>query len=141
MTLQELSHHFKLREQLERDKGILEALQAAACPGAQVLTNMPRTPGVKDKVGDLAVEIADMRERIRYQQEEIAKEEATVSTFINSIEDTHIRMLFRLRFLRCLTWSEVSRVIGGRNTEEGVKSACYRYLSTTSCNDVSRRDA
>ena len=29
-------------------------LQEAAVPGAQVLTGMPHTPGVKDKVGNLA---------------------------------------------------------------------------------------
>lgn len=141
MTLQELSQHFKLRERLARDEEILESLQAAACPGAQVLTGMPHTPGVKDKVGDLAIEIADMKERIRYLKEEIAKEEANVTAFISSIEDIYTRTIFRLRFLRCLTWGEVAHVIGGKNTEDGVKSTCYRYLSSEGCNGVTRDDA
>ena len=86
--------------------------------------------GRRDKVGDLAVEIADMTERIRYLKEEINRAEAAVTEFVENIENDQTRMIFRLRFLRCLTWGEVAAVIGGRNTEDGVKSACYRYLSS-----------
>lgn len=142
MTLQRLSQHLSLREKLERNKEILASLQATAAPGAQVLTGMPRTPGVKDKVGDLAIEIADMQARIEYLQWEIEEEERDiVNPFLNSISDDRIRMMFRLRFIRCLTWGEVATVIGGRNTEDGIKSACYRFLQTESCNAVTRDDA
>ena len=55
---------------------------------------------------------------------------SAVTEFVESIENDQTRMIFRLRFLRCLTWGEVAAVIGGRNTEDGVKSACYRYLSS-----------
>lgn len=130
MTLQELSHHFKLRERLDRDKELLSSLEAAVAPGGQVLTGMPHTPGVRDKVGDLAVEIADMKERIRFLESEIAKEELQVEDFIRNIPDEQLRVVFRLRFLRGLTWGEVAGVVGGRNTEEGVKTSCYRYLSS-----------
>ncbi len=130
MTLQELSDHFKLRERLDRNLEILDSLEAAACPGAQVLTGMPHTPGFRDKVGDLAIEIADMKERIRYLRKEVESSELQISNFIDNIENDHTRMLFRLRFMRGLTWKEVASVIGGRNTDVGVKSACYRYLES-----------
>ena len=39
---------------------MLQSLRDAACPGAAALTGMPHTPGIKDKVGDLAAEIVDM---------------------------------------------------------------------------------
>ncbi|MFQ8761811.1 MAG: hypothetical protein ACLSAF_22430 [Intestinimonas sp.] len=139
MTLQELSQYFKLREQLARDEEILESLRATACPGAQVLTGMPHATGVRDKVGDLAVEIADMKERIRYLREEIGQEESRVTAFISGIENDQTRMIFRLRFLRCLTWGEVAAVVGGRNTESSVKNTCYRYLE--SCDGVVRGGA
>lgn len=139
MTLQELSYYFNLREQLMRDEAILESLRATACPGAQVLTGMPHVPGVRDKVGDLAVEIADMEGQIKLLRDTIEREEVRVSEFISTIESDQVRIIFRLRFLRCLTWKEVAGVIGGRNTENAVKSLCYRYLE--SCNAVTHRDA
>ena len=128
MTLEELSKHFKLLERLDRDKEILENLRSAAVPGAQVLTGMPHAPGMRDKVGDLAVEIADMEDQIDALEAEIAENGKAVAEWISTIENDQTRIIFRLRFLRCLTWKEVAAVVGGRNTEAGVKMTCYRYL-------------
>lgn len=139
MTLQDLSRYYKLREQLSRDEEILASFEARAHPGAQVLTGMPHAPGVSDKVGDLAVEIADMKDQIARLQKEITAEEQKVTAFIGAIKNDQTRMIFRLRFLRCLTWGEVASVIGGKNTEAGVKNICYRYLE--SCDGVLRHGA
>lgn len=139
MTLKELNRHFALRERLSRAKEMLASLQAAACPGAQVLTGMPHAPGVSDKVGDLAVEIADLTASIARLEGECEKEKAAIIKFADGIEDDHIRMIIRLRFLYALTWKEVADVVGGRNSENSVKSACYRFLE--SCNAVTRDDA
>lgn len=132
MTLKELNRHFALRERLSRAKEMLASLRAAACPGAQVLTGMPHAPGVSDKVGDLAVEIADMENSINALLSEIAQQEAKINSFVSTIENDQTRMIFRLRFLRCLTWGEVAAVIGGHNTEAGVRMVCYRYLNEAS---------
>lgn len=128
MTLYELSRHLKLREQLEQDEEILVSLKEKAYPGAQNLSGMPHAPGVRDKVGDLAVEIADMEYDIERLKVKIKSQEDTVISFINQIEDSRVRLVFRLRFIRGKTWKEVAYLLGGRNTEEGVKSTCYRYL-------------
>lgn len=138
MTLQELSQYFNLRKRLMRYEKILKSLRDTACPGTQVLTGMPHTSGVKDKVGDLAIEITDMEAQIHILSQEAYQEEIKVTAFINSIKDIEIRMIFRLRFLRCLTWGEVAALIGGRNTEVSVKNICYRYLE--SCDAVLRYD-
>ena len=58
------------------------------------------------------------------------REKALVTAYITQIPDDQTRMIFRLRFLRGLTWSEVAALIGGRNTESAVKNICYRYLET-----------
>ncbi|MDR1158340.1 MAG: hypothetical protein LBK75_08595 [Oscillospiraceae bacterium] len=140
MNLQELSRCFELRQRLERDKEILLSLQEAAYPKATI-SDVPRQPGHRDRIGDLAVEIADMKERIRHLQGVIAAEEKAVSTFIETIGDERMRVILRLRFLRGLEWGAVANVLGGGNTEEGVKSACYRLLAAESCNAVTPRDA
>lgn len=139
MTLQDLSRCYKLREQLRRDENMLASFESKACPGAQVLTGMPRASVIWDKVGDLAAEIADMKERIAALRRAVAQEEQRLEALISGIEDDQTRMIFRLRFLRCLTWVEVAELIGGRNTESAVKNACYRYLE--SCDGVGRHDA
>lgn len=60
MTLQELSEHYQLRAQLEKDEDILYNLRMAAIPSAHPLDGMPRAPGVSDKVGALAIAIVDI---------------------------------------------------------------------------------
>ena len=61
MTLKELSQLYYLNREIEMDKRRLQELEVKALPGSQVLTGMPHTPGVKDKVGEYAAEIADLR--------------------------------------------------------------------------------
>ena len=130
MTLQELSQHYELIEKLRRDEDILMSLRAAAVPGAQALTGMPHSPGIKDKVGNLSVEIADMEDGVKNLMREIEQEEKRISAWIGSIRDEQTRMVFRLRFIRGLLWREVAEVVGGQNTEQSVKSICYRYLAS-----------
>lgn len=128
MTLEELTRCFQLRERLAQDEQMLQALRDAVFPGGQNLDGMPHAPGVKDKVGDLAIEIADLEAQMRCLKKEIKRTERRVSRFINTIPDEQVRLIFRLRFMRGLAWAEVAAVIGGRNTKAAVKSACYRYL-------------
>lgn len=128
MTLQELNRLFELRERLAKAQEMIDALRAAACPGAQVLTGMPHAQGVKDKVGDLAPEIADLDERISFLESEIERIKAPILEWIKTIDNDQTRLIFRLRFMRGLSWKEVAAVIGGRNSEDSVRMACYRYL-------------
>lgn len=128
MTLIELNRYFELVSNLARTKELLDNLRAAAYPASPALTGMPHAPGVKDKVGDLAVEIADLETRKEYIEKEIRLQKSKVEEFVATIDDYYLRTLFRLRFERGLSWKEVANIVGGRNSEESVKSACYRYL-------------
>lgn len=128
MTLMELNRYFELVSNLARTKELLDNLRAAAYPASPALTGMPHAPGVKDKIGDLAAEIADLDIRQQYIENEIKTQKSKVENFVKTIEDYYLRTIFRLRFERGLSWKEVASIIGGKNSEESVKSACYRYL-------------
>lgn len=129
MTKKELSQHFQLREQLRKNKEILNTLYAAAYPGAQKISGMPHGNGSADKVGNLAIEIADIKTQIAQIQDEIDQQEPAIASFIDGIDDAQLRTILRLRFFGGLTWRDVAANIGGRNTESSVKMVCYRYLS------------
>lgn len=128
MTLDELNEHFELIGQLARAQEMIESLRAAACPASPILTGMPHASGVKDKVGDLAAEIAEMDTRIHELQKEIAESEKNVLEFIKGVKDDKTRLIFRLRFIRGLTWGEIAGVFGRYTTEASVKSRCNRYF-------------
>ena len=129
MTKRELDHHLELVQQLEDERELLASLLVAAGPRAQRLDGMPHAHGAADPVGYLAVEIADMRETISRREADVARSEAAVATYIQTIEDSQTRMIFRLRFIHGMAWKEVAAAVGGRNTESGVKNTCYRYIA------------
>lgn len=132
MTLDELNIHFNLVTELKKAKDMLQNLWNAAYPGGQVLTGMPHAPGVKDKIGDLGIEIADLETEIEAMEAMVNNSAAPVLAFIAEIPDIQTRMVFRLRFCRGYQWKEVARMLGGGNTEDSVKKVCYRYLGFTS---------
>ena len=128
MTLEELSRGYKLQEQLREDEEILESLQAKAYPGAQQLDGMPHASGAGDKVGWLAIEIADMKTEIEALKSEIDYERKKVETFISTIGDAKARTIFRLRFIRYMTWAEVADVMGPFYSDNGCRKYVYTYL-------------
>ena len=128
MTRQYLSDHIGLLRELRRVQASRDALRTAAEPGAQVLSGMPHAPGYEDRLGALAVEIADLTTCIEQMKQRVSDEETEINLFINGIPDAYTRTLFRLRFIRGMGWGEIAAAMGGRNTASGVRNICYRCL-------------
>ena len=61
-----------------------------------------------------------------------SKDEIEIKAFIDTISDNRTNLIFYLRFICGYDWHDVAKVIGGRNTEDAVKSVCYRYLRQNS---------
>lgn len=130
MTLQELNEHYRKVQMLSEDRELLSSVRASIAPKGQVLTGMPHAPGISDKTGDLAVELAEIEEHIEQTEREILAEEPRIAAFIETITDARTRLVFRLRFLRGFTWKEVAGVLGRYSTEDTARATCYRYFDT-----------
>lgn len=132
MTLKELSQLYYLNREIEMDKKRLQSLELRALPGAQVLTGMPHAPGVSDKVGDYAAEIADLRGIIEAKHKQCLYERNRLERYIRDIDDSFIRQIFTYRFINGLPWNQVAACIGGNNTSETVRQAARRYIKKVS---------
>ena len=51
-----------------------------------------------------------------------------VEEYIESLEDSHLRLIIRLRVIDELTWRQVAQRLGGGNTEDGVRKAFDRLF-------------
>ena len=129
MTRQDLEKHLKLRRQLMECRDILQNLKRSVGPGTQALTGMPHAPGVKDKVGDLATEIAYMERRVAALQAKVDDQAVEVRNLIAGVQHDQMKIILSLRYIRGLTWIEVALVLGGRNTGSGVRSAVWRFFA------------
>ena len=131
MTLKELSQLYYLNREIEMDKRRLQELEVKALPGAQVITGMPHAPGVTDKVGEYAAEIADLRGIIEAKHQQCLYERSRLERYISSIDDSLLRQIFAYRFVNGLPWRQVAACIGGSNTADGVRMMCNRYIKAT----------
>ena len=128
MTLKELSQLYYLNREIEMDQRRLRELEAKALPGAQVLTGMPHGSNVADIVGRYAAEIADLRGIIEAKHQQCLYERSRLERYIADIDDSLLRQVFTYRFVNGLPWLQVAACIGGGNTADSVRMACYRYL-------------
>lgn len=128
MTLKELSQLYYLNREIEMDKKRLQELEVLAVSISPNLTGMPRSPGVSDKVGRYAAEIADLKGIIEAKHQQCLYERSRLERYIAGIDDSFIRQVFTYRFVNGLPWKQVAACIGGNNTEATVKMACHRYI-------------
>ena len=92
---------------------------------------MPHSKSNVSKVERYAEEIADLGAIIAAKQQQCIHERNRLERYINDIDDSRLRMLFKLRFVNGLQWPQVAAHIGGNNTAKSVSKACYRYLDET----------
>lgn len=129
MTLTDLERYRQLKIRHEEAIQMIEELRSRAVPGSPALDGMPHGSGVSDKVGTLAIMIADLEAKLPSYERQILKEHDQVEEFIRGIEDDKTRMIFRLRFQAGKTWKEVADVMGRWQTENSVRSRVYRFLN------------
>lgn len=128
MTLKELSQLYYLNREIEMDQRRLLELESKALPGAQGITGMPHGTGVVDKVGERAVEIADLRSIIEGKRRRCLYERNRLERYIADLDDSLTRQIFTYRFVNGLPWEQVAARIGGWNNAGNVKMICYRHL-------------
>lgn len=128
MTRKELSQLYYLNREIEMDKKRLLELEAEAVSISPNLTGMPRSPGVSDKVGRYAAEIADLKGIIEAKIQQCTYERNRLERYIMDIDDSLLRQIFTYRFINGLPWRQVADSIGGGNTEDGVRMMCNRYI-------------
>ena len=128
MTVRELSQLYYINAAIEMMRDQLEEMREAADVRSPSMSDMPKAPGARDKIGDIVPRIADKEAEIRAMMREMEHKRAELTRYINTVPNVRIRLIMQLRFLRLLTWQEVAEVIGGKETEYSVKQTCYRFL-------------
>ena len=128
MTVQELQQLFYLNRLIEHERERLEELRSALSLQSPVLTDMPKAPGAKDKIGDIVPAIVDQEAEIEKDLKEYTAARDRLTAYIRQVPNARIKTILILRFIDQKPWQEVADAIGGKETEYSVKQACYRYV-------------
>lgn len=124
MTLKELNNLPYLGAEIGMYTARLEDLQERISCAAPPISGMPHGSGNKSKVEQVAVEIADLQNKIAARTAERSRLEG----YINDISSSFVRSVFYARFHLGLSWAAVADYVGGGQTEDAVKKVCYRQL-------------
>lgn len=127
MTLDILNDHLHTLWEYQAASERLEALKAVLL-GAQRFDGMPHGSGVSNKVEQLAIILSEQDGDVQRLGAELQRSQQIVKSWVDAIPDNHQKLIFKLRFLCGMSWGEVAKAIGGKNTQESVKMMCYRYL-------------
>lgn len=128
MTLEELNAFFALQTELERLHRLRAELMAAATRKTTRTDGMPHANGISDKTGTFAAELADLDADIDRLTARISAEAVMVESWISTVREPEIRLIFRLRYLRGLMWKEIAGILGINYSYESVRALAYRYL-------------
>lgn len=129
MTLDVLNAHLDLVTQLNTAREMLQSMRDSVLRASNY-DGMPHATGASDKVGALAIKLAEQQETVVRYERNVKKSEAEIKAYIDTITDNRTNLIFYLRFICGYGWQEVAEVIGGKNTEDSVRMVCYRYLQS-----------
>lgn len=128
MNKKELSQLYYLNREIEQLKSRIEELECIAVSDTSRITGMPHVTGISDKVGRYVAEIADLKELLNLNLKKCFYELNRLNRYIESIDDSQMRMIMTLRYVNGLSWRQIAFSIGGGNTEDSIKKLAYRYL-------------
>ena len=129
MTIQDLQQLFYLNKLIDHEKERLDDLRSTLDLKSPALTDMPKAPGAKDKIGDIMPAIVDQEKEIEQNLKNYAKKRKELTDYINRAPNTRLKMIMILRFVEQKSWQEIADEIGGKETEYSVKHTLYRYLN------------
>ncbi|MBS5725755.1 MAG: hypothetical protein KHW59_08280 [Clostridiales bacterium] len=127
MTIERLNQLNSLKKEIRDLERRLYDIETIATGTTQTITGMTFAGGISDKTS-LAAEIADLRAFLQEKIVEALLEFHQLMDYISSVQDSHIRRILIYRFVDGNSWTKVAMRMGGGNTENNVKKACYRYL-------------
>ena len=112
MTKKELSQLYYLKKEIKEQQKRLSELEALATSCTAKIMGLPNGNGVSDKIANYATEIADLKSLLDLNLKKCFYELNRLNRFIDSVQDSKMRMILMLRYIQNLSWQKVAFAIG-----------------------------
>lgn len=124
MTKKELAQYRSLCDEiLELETSIKKNTEHSTVRGSDTefpyLSHPMQVSGILDTTDN-------QKTLIRVRKLKLKKQE--IESFIENIEDSLTRRIFRMKFIEGKNWVQVAMRLGGDNTPDGVRMTVKRYL-------------
>lgn len=139
MTKKDLSQLYYLKKEIEQQQNRLQKLEDIATNiGNSTSVGKIQNNETSDKIGKYAAEIADIKSLLELNIKKHFYELRSLERYIQSLEDSEIRIILTLRYIQCLSWQQIARSMGtaGDGSTERKKIDRYLKLSRNSRKNV-----
>lgn len=130
LSEKELRRIYYINKEITRLQKDLGELRCTLGAKGQEITGMPFVGGTSDKTGSTAVKMQEVTELIEIKLKELYIERARVERYINTIEDSELRIILRLRCIHNMTWSKIERELP--MSERTAKRKYYNHFKQLS---------
>ncbi|MBP2654233.1 MAG: hypothetical protein H6Q73_1802 [Firmicutes bacterium] len=128
MTKKELSQLYYLNREIGELQIRLGELECLATSCTAHITGMPRAYDISDKLSKYVAEIADLKSLLDLNLKKCFYELNRLNRYIQSVDDSEMRMILSLRYINGLSWNQVAASISICATEDSVRKAHDRFL-------------
>ncbi len=130
MKVYELQQLVYLEKLIQCEQERLDDLYEQAGLHSPGFSDMPKAPGVRDKIGELVPKIVDQDAEIKANIRKYTDTRERILRFINHIQNPRVKLIVIKRFINQQSWQDIAGELGGKETEYTVKQCVYRYLET-----------
>ena len=128
MTKKELSQLYYLKKEIKEQQNRIKELEAVATSCAGNINGLPSGTGVSDKIGNYAAQIADLKSLLDLNLKKCFYELNRLNRYIQSVEDSQMRMILTLRYVNGLTWRQIAKSMGVAGDGSTERKKLNRFL-------------
>ena len=121
MTNNRLSQLRYLKKEIKMYQERLTELQALAEIKSSVITGMPISKSISDKIGYSVIKIISMKDTLSKLCEKL-------TDYIESVDDPIVRLILTYRYVNNYSWQKTAFKIGSGNTVQCLRMRLYRYF-------------
>lgn len=112
MNKKELSQLYWLNREIEEQQRRLDELERLAASCTSSITGLPKNRGVTDKLSNYVAEIVDLKGLIDLNIKKCFYELNRLNRYINTVDDSQMRLILSLRYINGLSWIQIAFSIG-----------------------------
>lgn len=143
MTIDELSKYHVIKVEIEQLKANLKELDDTTI-GSPKLSGMPQGSGhVGNPVESLVIKKSKLEMILKKKQDKLLDEQLKIENFLETIEDSNVRVIIRARFIDGKNWHQIGKELNferttpyyhlkkylkGRLREDGEENENQRHL-------------
>ncbi len=121
MTSKQLSQLQGLKKEIKMYQERITELKALSEIKSSVITGMPISKSISDKIGYSVIKIITMKDALSKLCEEL-------TDYIESVDDPIVRLTLTYRYVNNYSWQKTAFKIGGGNTVQCLRMRLYRYF-------------